>query len=374
MKNAMKEKKIAFAGAGFSSAVIARELANSGVHCILFEERDHIGGNCHTARDSETGVMVHTYGPHIFHTTYSEVWDYVNQFTQMMPFINRVKAQVNGHVYTLPINLHTINQFFGKAMSPAEARTFIDQKRVASLTDPKNFEEQGMASVGEELYRAFLYGYTKKQWGVEPSEIPASVLQRLPIRFNYNDNYFDHPFQGIPRHGYTALIENILKHPYIEVKLSTRMSPEEINHFDHTFWTGPIDSFYNHKHGRLTYRTVFFEKGIYDGDYQGNAVINYPDIEIPYTRISEHKHFAPWETHEKTVYFKEFSKTTDPGETPFYPVRKTKDLEILAKYEAIQQPKVTFVGRLGTYRYLDMDKTIYEALGIAKKFIENGCR
>lgn len=364
-------KKIAFAGAGFSCAVIARELANHDVHCTLFEQRNHIGGNCHTKRDDETQIMVHIYGSHIFHTAYPEVWEYVNRFSEMMPFIHRVKAQVNGNVYALPINLHTMNQFFGKSMLPEAAKRFLDGKRDRSIAQPKNFSEQAIATIGEELYRAFFYGYTKKQWGIEPTEIPASVFQRLPFRFNYNDNYFDHPFQGIPRHGYTALIENILNHPNIEVRLSTPMDPEEVNNFDHTFWSGPVDAFYNHKHGRLAYRTVFFEKGMCDGDYQGSAVINYPDMEIPYTRIHEHKHLTPWETHEKTVFFKEFSKATVPEDIPFYPVRQTDDLAILSKYQAIFQPKITFVGRLGTYRYLDMDKTIYEALQTARQFIQN---
>lgn len=365
----MSQSKIAFAGAGFSSAVIARELANQGYSCLIFEARDHVGGNCFTQRDADTQVMVHVYGPHIFHTDQVSVWNYVNQYTEMIPYINRVKATVQGCVYTLPINLHTINQFFGRDFRPAEAQVWMDQKRDQSIQDPQNFEEQALASVGEELYDAFFYGYTKKQWGVEPKEIPASVLKRLPVRLNYDDNYFNHPYQGMPRHGYTALIENILNHPLIEVRLKQPMPSEETLHYAHTFWSGPIDAFYHYKHGRLGYRTVYFEKETHQGDYLGTAVMNYPDSQVPYTRMHEHKHFAPWESHEKTIVFKEFSKATELGETPFYPLRTAKDLKVLAQYQAISSPHVTFVGRLGTYRYLDMDKTIAEALEVAQDFL-----
>ncbi len=365
-------KRLAFAGAGLTSAVIARELATKiDARCTLFESRNHIGGNCYTARDPETNVMVHRYGPHIFHTSYQEVWDYVNTYCKMMPFINRVKAVVKGRVYTMPVNLHTMNQFFDRAMRPDEAAAFLDQKRDHTIIDPKNFEEQALASIGKELYMAFFYGYTKKQWGIEPTVIPASVLKRLPIRFDYNDNYYNHPYQGIPKDGYTAMIQNILDHPNIEVRLSNPMDPSEVANYDHTFWSGPIDAFFHHKWGRLTYRTVFFKREVHSGDYQGNPVINYPDIEVPYTRIHEHKHFAPWEKHENTIVFYEFSKDTEPDETPFYPIRTKNDLRILEKYQSEAPSNVSFVGRLGTYRYIDMDQTIHEALEYSKKFIES---
>lgn len=367
-----QQKHFAFAGAGLTSAVIARELATKlDARCTLFETRDHIGGNCHTSRDTQTGVMVHRYGPHIFHTAYPEVWEYVHQFCVMMPFVNRVKAVVKGRVYTLPVNLHTINQYFNQAMHPKEAIAFIDSLRDKTISDPKNFEEQALASIGRELYMAFFYGYTKKQWGIDPTEIPASVLKRLPLRFDYNDNYYNHPYQAIPKEGYTAMIEKILEHPNIEVRLSTPLHPSEINQYDHTFWTGPVDAFYDYKWGRLSYRTVFFQEEVHEGDYQGNPVINYPDIDVPYTRIHEHKHFAPWETHEKSSIYIEYSKDTGPHEAPFYPMRTAKDVQILAKYQAEKHDKVTFVGRLGTYRYIDMDQSIYEALQCSKGYMES---
>lgn len=365
--------RLAFAGAGLTSAVLARELAMKlNARCTLFECRNHIGGNCYTVRDPETNVMVHHYGPHIFHTSYQEVWDYVQNFCTMIPYINRVKAVVQGRVYTMPINLHTINQFFDCAMRPEEALAFLEKKRDYTISDPKNFEEQALFTIGKELYTAFFYGYTKKQWGIEPTEIPASVLKRLPIRFDYNDNYYNHPYQGIPKEGYTAMIQNILDHPNINIKLSTPLDPSEISNYDHTFWSGPIDAFFHHKLGRLSYRTVFFQREVHSGDYQGNAVINYPDIAVPYTRISEHKHFAPWEKHEKTSIFFEYSKDTELDEIPFYPIRTPHDLHILEKYQASAPSNVTFVGRLGTYRYIDMDQTIYEALECSKKFIVHG--
>ena len=215
-------KKIAIVGAGFSGAVIARELAQAGYSVDVFDTRPHVAGNCHTERDSETGVMVHTYGPHIFHTSNEKVWSYVRQFDEFMPFINRVKAITNGKVFSLPINLLTINQFFGKTFSPTEAAAFMAEIGDASITDPQTFEDQALRFVGKELYEAFFKGYTMKQWGLHPSELPASILKRLPVRFNYDDNYYASTYQGIPKHGYTYIVEQILNHPKIHLYLKTK--------------------------------------------------------------------------------------------------------------------------------------------------------
>jgi UDP-galactopyranose mutase len=203
-------KRICIVGAGFSGAVIARELAEAGFRCLVIDEREHVAGNCHTERDADTGVMVHKYGPHIFHTDDVDVWDYVRRFGEMVPYVNRVKATVRGAVYSLPINLHTINQFFGETLNPAEAERFLAAKARTDIDAPQNFEEQALRFVGEDLYRAFFHGYTEKQWGVPPTALPAAILQRLPLRFTYDDNYFKHPFQGMPRHGYTAIVDGIL--------------------------------------------------------------------------------------------------------------------------------------------------------------------
>jgi UDP-galactopyranose mutase len=357
---------VAIAGAGFSGAVIARELVEAGHRAVVFDVRDHVAGNCHTERDTSTDVMVHVYGPHIFHTQWEHVWIYINRFGNMRPYNHRVKATARGAVYSLPVNLHTINQFFGTTMGPEAAAEFVAAKAERSGT-PVSFEDQGLAFVGRELYEAFFAGYTRKQWGTDPAELPASILQRLPLRFNYDDSYFNHPYQAIPEHGYTPIVEAILDHPSIEVRLSTPLRRDQLGDYDHTVWTGPIDAFFEHRHGRLAYRTLDFERGVRDGDVQGCPVMNYCDPDVPYTRITEHKHFAPWESHERSVTYREFSRSCEPDDIPYYPVRLVREKEQLLRYVELARgaERVTFVGRLGTYRYLDMDVTIKEALDVA---------
>ena len=367
--------EICITGAGFSGAVIARELAEKGHSVVVVDERSHIGGNCHTERDGETGVMLHVYGPHIFHTDNERVWNYINRFGEMMPYVNRVKAVAGGRVYSLPINLHTINQFFDKVMSPAEAESFIRAHARTDITDPQNFEEQGKALLGDELYKAFFYGYTKKQWGVEPTQLPASILKRLPVRFSYDDNYFKHRFQGMPKNGYTAIIESILDVDGIALRLGRRFEDlAERETFDHVFYSGPLDRYFGYRLGRLGYRTLDFEKFYAVGDYQGNAVINYCDEDVPFTRITEHKHFAPWEAagFDHSVCYREYSRACEENDIPYYPIRLAGEKAMLSDYVdlARQQKGVTFIGRLGTYRYLDMDVTIGEALDTADRFLE----
>lgn len=370
-----KEMSILIVGAGFSGAVIAEQISRKTNKLItIIDERPHIGGNCYTERDKDTNIIEHVYGPHIFNTDKEHIWNYISQFCEMMPYVNRVKAITKGSVFSLPINLHTINQFFGKTFNPSEAKEFVSGLGDKSIVNPQNFEEQALSMLGCELYEAFFYGYTKKQWGTEPRNLPASILKRLPVRFNYDDNYYNNKYQGIPKEGYTKIFERMLTHPNIKVLLNTHFEQEwDISNYEHVFYTGPIDAFFNYKHGRLGYRTVTFEKHIVDGDYQGNAVINYPDISVPYTRIHEHKHFSPWEDFEKSIYFKEFSKETEPGDTPYYPKRLENDLNILDKYlaESEKIDNVTFIGRLATYRYLDMQNVIDEALSVADKFIKD---
>ncbi|MFN8253144.1 MAG: UDP-galactopyranose mutase [Ferruginibacter sp.] len=367
-------KKYLIVGAGFSGAVLANQLAaNSDCSIEIWDERDHIAGNCHTKRDEATGVMVHEYGPHIFNTDKKEIWDFVNSIAEFKPFVNRVKAKYNGAVYSLPVNLHTINQFFGKTFGPEEAKTFIAGQADNSIAEPRSFEEQAMKFIGKDLYKAFFYGYTKKQWGCEPAELPASILKRLPVRFNYDDNYYNNPYQGIPVNGYTDLVEKLLAHQNISVQLNKKFVPEEglLKQFDHIFYTGPIDAFYGHRHGRLGYRTVTFEKHEADGDYQGNAVINYCDADVPFTRVHEHKHFTPWEQHAKTVYFKEYSKETGEADIPYYPKRLAADMDVFEQYRnlALAETKVSFLGRLATYRYMDMHHVIGEALQFSATYI-----
>ncbi|MGN6395810.1 MAG: UDP-galactopyranose mutase [Mucilaginibacter sp.] len=364
-------KKFLIIGAGFSGAVVAEQLSKTPCEILVIDERSHIGGNCYTEREGNTGVMVHKYGPHIFNTDNKEVWDYIQQFCEMMPYVNRVKAEYNGNIYSLPINLHTINQFFGKTLNPNEAKEFIGTLGDKSIAEPKNFEEQALKFLGDDLYRAFFYGYTKKQWGCEPSELPASILKRLPVRFNYNDNYYASTYQGIPRDGYTAIFERMMDRPNIEIQLNKKFDQDfETSIYDHIFYTGPIDAFFDYKYGRLSYRTVYFERGEADGDYQGNAVINYSDPQVPFTRVHEHKHFTPWEQHEKTVFFKEYSKETGEEDVPYYPKRLTEDMQKLALYEedVKKLTNYTFLGRLATYRYMDMHHVIGEALTQVKNY------
>ena len=367
----MVSRSFAIVGAGFSGATVARELAEAGHRCTVFDVRDHVAGNCHTARH-DAGVMVHTYGPHIFHTQHRHVWDYINRFGDMVPYNHRVKATSAGRVYSLPVNLLTINQFFGETLSPDGAKRLLADKSDASIVEPVSFEDQALKFVGRELYEAFFYGYTKKQWGVEPRELPASILARLPVRFTYEDSYFNHPWQAIPRDGYTPIVEAILDHERIEVRLSTAFDRAQAGAYDHVVWTGPIDAFFGFAHGRLGYRTLDFVQEVHEGDVQGCPVLNYCDESVPYTRITEHKHFAPWEHHDKSVTYTEYSRLCTEADTPYYPIRLVEEKDQLVKYveRARAQQGVTFLGRLGTYRYLDMDVTIHEALNAASGMLE----
>jgi UDP-galactopyranose mutase len=366
--------RFAIVGAGFSGAVVARELVEAGHTADVFDTRDHVAGNCHTARH-ETGVMVHTYGPHIFHTQHEHVWQYINRFGEMMPYQHKVKAISQGTMYSLPVNLKTINQFFDRNFDAEQAEEFIQSKADATITNPVSFEDQGLRFVGRELYEAFFAGYTSKQWGVDPKELPASILARLPVRFNDDDSYFNHPHQAIPKDGYTPIVKAILQHESIKLHLGTRFDPNshsEFGVFDHVVWTGPIDAFFGFKFGRLGYRTLDFVPEVCDGDFQGHPVVNYCDVDVPYTRITEHKHFAPWEEHSRTVVYREFSRLCGESDTPYYPIRLVKEKEQLLNYVQLARNAkgVTFIGRLGTYRYLDMDVTIHEALLASKAMLD----
>ena len=361
-------------GAGFSGAVLANRLAeNMECNIDMWDEREHIGGNCFTERDKETGIMVHKYGPHIFNTDKKEIWDFVNSFTEFRPYVHRVKAMSNGKIYSLPVNLQTINQLFDKNFTPAEAKKYLETLGDNSIAKPKNFEEQALRFIGKELYYAFFYGYTKKQWGCEPTELPASLLKRIPVRFNYDDNYHNNIYTGIPVNGYTTLFEKLIENRAIKIALNKKFEPtSDISSYDHVFYTGPIDAYFNFNYGRLGYRTVTFEKFTEQGDHQGVTQINYCDENIPFTRIAEHKHFTPWEHHEKTIYFKEYSKETGIEDIPYYPKRLQADKDLLKKYrkDANKLKGISFLGRLATYRYMDMHHVIGEALDYSKIFID----
>lgn len=367
----VKEKHCLVVGAGFSGVVLARQLAErGGFRITVMDRRSHLAGNCHTGRDEPTGIMVHHYGPHIFNTNSAVVWNYVNRFGVFRPFVNRVKAVHSKGVFSLPINLHTINQFYGKSLNPEQARAFVESLGDKTILEPRNFEEQALKMLGRDLYEAFFYGYTLKQWGCEPRELPPSILKRLPVRFNYDDSYYNAAYQGIPENGYTALIENILDHPAISVELNADFHQDMRRGCEHLFFTGSLDEFYHFEFGRLGYRTMTFERIEAVGDYQGNAVLNYPELNVAHTRVHEHKHFTPWEQHDKTVVFREFSKETSAEDIPYYPKRLKKDLELLRRYreKASGEKGASFLGRLATYRYMDMEAVIGEALAFSESW------
>lgn len=370
-------KKIAVVGAGFSGATIAQELARAGHSVDVFESRPHVAGNCYTYRDPDTDVMVHKYGPHIFHTDNERVWEYVKRFGEMVPYNHRVKAvATDGRVYSLPINLHTINQFFGTSFSPDTAKIAIGSL-CEDIPNPKTFEEQALAFVGKELYEAFLRDYTIKQWGRRPSALPASVLKRLPLRFDYNDSYFSHPYQAIPREGYTEIVKAMLDHRRIALHLRSPFGMHQKNiaargHWDHVFYSGPLDAWYNYKFGRLAYRTLDFQTVIRRGDYLGCPVMNYTGANVRFTRMTDFKYFTPWEKHDKSFVYVEYSHEAGVEDDLYYPIRLAEDTAMLAEYTACAaaEKHVTFIGRLGTYSYLDMDVTIAQALTAADIFLD----
>jgi UDP-galactopyranose mutase len=365
--------KILIVGAGFSGAVLAQQLATQSDNAILVvDERSHVGGNCHTERHDSTGVMIHVYGPHIFNTSSETIWQYVQQFGRFNPFINRVKAVTNRGVFSLPINLLTINQLFGTAFNPREAEAFIKGQAVSSIDEPNNLEEQALKYLGRTPYETFFRGYTIKQWGTSPKELPAAILKRLPVRFTYDDTFYNSTYQGIPVEGYTAIVKRMLPDSRISVQLGQKYNASWNKEFDYVFYSGAIDAYFEYRLGRLGYRSIYFQSEIFpSADYQGNAVINYCDEQVPYTRVHEHRHFAPWEEHKSSVYFREFSKETGDNDVPFYPKRLQSDIALLKRYRELAEleKKVSFVGRLGTYRYLDMQHVVKESLDLAAKFV-----
>jgi UDP-galactopyranose mutase len=364
-------KKILIVGSGFAGAVIARELANADLKVDLIEKKSHVAGNCYTKIDGDSGIMEHVYGPHIFNTDRQMIWEYINKFGEMVPFVNRIKSSVKNRIFSFPINLHTINHFFNKNFGPMQAKQFIESIREKKIKNPKNFEEQALAFIGKDLYKAFFLGYTIKQWGCQPDQLPASILKRIPIRFNYDDNYYNKKYQAIPKYGYTKIIKNILDHRNIHLSLNTNWTGVMLNNYDFIFYSGPIDEFYDYRYGQLGYRTVYWKKKTIIGDYQGCAGINFPDLNVAHTRIYEHKHFTPLKTFKKSIVFKEYSKETSTKDIPFYPKRLEKDKALFKKYVKLsnKENKIKFIGRLGTYRYLDMEDVIYDSLVISKNFL-----
>ena len=358
-------------GTGLYGSVFAHEANLRGKRCLAIEKRAHIGGNVFT--ESIEGIQVHRYGPHIFHTDHADIWNYVNQFAHFNRFTNCPLANYKGELFHLPFNMNTFYELWG-VTTPDEARKIIDEQRAAAhIEKPRNLEEQALSTVGKDIYEKLIKGYTEKQWGRPCSELPAFILRRLPIRLTYDNNYFNSRFQGIPEEGYTRMVQNILGD--IEVVLNTDYLQNReywSGLADHVVYTGPIDAYFDHCFGPLEYRSLRFETDVLDTDnYQGNAVINHTDAETPFTRVIEHKHFS-FGTQEKTVVTREYSEEWSPGKEAFYPINDDKNNALYKKYLELarKEKNVSFGGRLGEYKYYDMDAVIAAALQSSRRMIE----
>lgn len=351
-------------GAGLFGSVFAHEMHKRGRRCLVIDRRSHIGGNCYTERIE--GINVHKYGPHIFHTSDKEIWDYINQFAEFNNFINSPIAVYEDELYNLPFNMNTFSKMWGIG-TPAEAKEVIsEQIRESGISEPKNLEEQALALVGKDIYEKLVKGYTEKQWGRRCSELPAFIIRRLPLRFTYDNNYFNDRYQGVPIGGYTQIFEKLLDG--IEIKLNTDYSEyrgKKVS--EKTLYTGCIDEFFEYCYGALEYRSLRFENKILDEEnFQGNAVVNYTSPEVPYTRSIEHKHFE-YGTHPKTVISYEYPVEWQRDSEPYYPINNNKNDDLFEKYRelAMKRDDVIFSGRLGCYKYYDMDKIAAKALMLA---------
>ncbi|WP_040975773.1 UDP-galactopyranose mutase [Necropsobacter massiliensis] len=350
-------------GAGLFGSIFAYEATKRGKKCLVIEKRDHIGGNCYT--QNIEGINVHKYGAHIFHTSNKVVWDYIQQFAEFNRFTNSPVARYKDELYSLPFNMLTFNKMWG-VITPQEAEVKIkEQIAKENITEPKNLEEQAISLVGRDIYEKLIKGYTEKQWGRKCTELPPFIIKRLPVRFTYDNNYFYDTYQGIPIGGYTGIFERMLDG--IEVKLGVDFFAEREDYenlAEKIVFTGMIDEYFGYQFGKLEYRSLHFDNEVLDmSNYQGNAVVNYTEPEVPYTRIIEHKHFE-YGTQPKTVITREHSKEYEEGDEPYYPINDERNNELYAKYKALAdaKPNVIFGGRLAQYKYFDMHNIIAEAL------------
>ena len=365
-------------GSGLFGLTIAEQAATElGLKVALLDRRSHIGGNAYSEKEKQTGIEVHRYGAHLFHTSNERVWEYVNRFTDFTNYVHRVYTRHNGIVYPMPINLGTINQFFNAAYSPAEAKALIaEQAGELAGTDPQNLNDKGISLIGRPLYEAFIKHYTAKQWQTPPEELPASIISRLPVRYNYDNRYFNDKYEGLPVDGYAAWLERMAAHPNIEVHLNTdffepghQYSRENVLGQIPVVYTGPVDRYFDYAEGDLSWRTIDLEEEVLPiEDFQGCSVMNYPDADVPFTRIHEFRHFHPERDYTKdaTVIMREFSRFANKGDEPYYPVNTAVDREKLLAYRDLAkgEDNVLFGGRLGTYKYLDMHMAIASALSM----------
>lgn len=360
-------------GAGLFGSVFAREAKDKGYSVLVVDKRDHIAGNVYTRKVE--GINFHQYGAHIFHTNNKEVWDYVNKFITFNRFTNSPVANYKGELYSLPFNMYTFNKMWG-VITPDEAKAMIEKQRKEVVGEPKNLEEQAISLVGRDIYEKLIKGYTEKQWGRDCKDLPSFIIKRLPVRFTFDNNYFNALYQGIPVGGYTKMVKKMLEG--IEVRLNTDYlaNKEELDGIaKKVIYTGAIDAYYDYKLGTLEYRSVRFENEVLDmPNFQGNAAVNYTDRETPYTRIIEHKWFEFGKDEDgndlpKTIISKEYSSEWKPGDEPYYPVNDERNSKLYAEYKALSlnEDKVIFGGRLGEYKYYDMDAVIASALKLAKE-------
>ncbi|KQO99435.1 UDP-galactopyranose mutase [Leifsonia sp. Leaf264] len=374
----MTDVDLVVVGSGFFGLTVAERCANElGLRVLVIDRRDHIGGNAYSENDEATGIEVHRYGAHLFHTSNKTVWDYVNRFTTFTEYVHRVYTNHKGEVYPLPINLGTINQFFRSAHGPVAAQELVASQAAEHDTrEAANLEEKGISLIGRPLYEAFIRDYTSKQWQTPATELPAEIISRLPVRYTYDNRYFNDTYEGLPTDGYTAWIERMADNPLIEVRLSTDFFDESqpinkkaIAGRIPVVYTGPVDQYFDNQLGELSWRTLDFEREVLPiRDYQGTSVMNYADLDVPYTRIHEFRHFHPEREYpaDKTVIMREFSRFAEKGDEPYYPVNTPDDREKLLGYRELAKSEdgVYFGGRLGTYQYLDMHMAIGSALSM----------
>ena len=355
-------------GAGFFGAVFAHEATARGKKCLVIDRRDHIGGNCYT--ETLAGIHVHKYGAHIFHTSDRTVWDYVNRFTEFNNYVNSPIANYKGEIYNLPFNMNTFSRLWGIS-APKEAAEIIQSQRGA-ITEPKNLEEQAISLVGKDIYEKLVKGYTEKQWGRSCDSLPSFIIRRLPVRFTYDNNYFTDRYQGIPEGGYTPIFEKLLEGIEVRLGCDYLENREALRSLaDRVIYTGPIDAYFGYALGRLQFRSLRFETELLDTDnFQGNAVVNYTDRETPWTRIIEHKHFE-FGQQPRTVITREYPADWNPGDEPYYTVNDQENNDLYSRYAelAAKEEGVFFGGRLGEYKYYDMDKVIASSLKLCGELL-----
>lgn len=357
-------------GAGLFGSIFAYEANKMKKKCLVIDKREHIGGNIYT--EQIEGINVHKYGAHIFHTSNKEIWEYIQQFAEFNRYTNSPVARYKNEVYNMPFNMNTFNRLWG-VFTPQEAKEKIDEElKEVNICEPRNLEEQAIKLVGKTIYEKLVKGYTEKQWGMRATELPSFIIKRLPVRFTYDNNYFNDKYQGIPEGGYTKIIEKMLDGIDVKLNYDYFEHKEELyNMAEKIIFTGPIDRYYNYCYGELEYRSVRFETEILDMEnYQGNAVVNYTEYEVPYTRIIEHKHFE-FGTQPKTVISREYSDKWNKNKEPYYPINNDRNNELYLKYKELadKDSKVVFGGRLGQYKYYDMHKVIEEALNCVREEI-----